>query len=321
MDYRGPALLKILAAIFASALAIVSLSAVAGETSVLRAMSWLAPEGQFQALTSEPASGFRLIDDLPTSSDQILAGQIVFQTPTLLGGQAAKAGISCASCHVNGRDNPAFQFRGVSGGPGTADVTHSFFSSHRGDGQFNPVAIPDLARPGKISREKMRELEIFVRGLIVEEFDGAEPNTATLDALVAYIRALCAKCAGDPQDISLALHIDRVDQALETAGEIESREPELAYLLLSGARHQLSLIHERYAGRSLLRERKLLRALSADFVELQSAIGAGNRYQQLSRTIGNRLEEASKRLAKSEKWSLYNPERLATALQIPTPDS
>lgn len=321
MDFRGPALLKIRAAIFATALAIVSVAAVAAENPVLRAMAWLAPEGRFQALTSEPPTGIRHLNESRGRSDQIRAGEIIFHTPTLLGGQAAKAGISCASCHVNGRNNPAFRFPGVSGGPGTADVTHSFFSSHRGDGQFNPVAIPDLARPGKISRARTGALENFVRGLIVEEFDGAEPADATLTALAVYIRALCAECTVGSQNISLTLHMERARQALDSAERFQAREPALAYLLLSGARHQLSLIHERYAGWKLRRERKMLLALGEKLADLQKAIGSDSaRYGRSSADFTNRLDKVGKKLAKSEKWSLYDRDRLAHALQSLAPD-
>ena len=55
-------------------------------------------------------------------------GALLFESPTLLGGQAAKAGLSCAACHRNGRGNPVFVFPGISGPPGTADVTHGLFS-------------------------------------------------------------------------------------------------------------------------------------------------------------------------------------------------
>ena len=48
----------------------------------------------------------------------------VFRTPELLGGQAARVGLSCDACHINGRNNPTFYIDGVSGLPGTVDVHH-----------------------------------------------------------------------------------------------------------------------------------------------------------------------------------------------------
>ncbi|NJS15549.1 MAG: hypothetical protein HC788_14335, partial [Sphingopyxis sp.] len=119
------------------------------------------------------------------------AGEALFNSPSLLGGQAAKGGLSCASCHVNGRGNRHFVMTGVSDAPGTADVTNSFFSPARGNGRFDPVVIPDLALPGKVARDPAAAaLEPFIRTLIVEEFSGSEPTPAMLGALAAYVRAV-----------------------------------------------------------------------------------------------------------------------------------
>ena len=97
-------------------------------------------------------------------------GRAAFGTPVLLGGQAARAGLSCESCHRAGRGNPDFQFPGASGAPGTADVTLSLFSSHRGNGVHDPKAIPDLSGPRDRLKVAPGDLPKFIRGLIVEEF-------------------------------------------------------------------------------------------------------------------------------------------------------
>jgi len=306
VDCRGTKLLGL----FVCGSLVATASAVAGEKPFLRAMAWLSPEGQFEALSSEPVVVF--------STTGNHAGEVLFHTPTLLGGQAAKAGISCASCHVNGRSNPHFQFPGVSGAPGTADVTHSFFSSHRGDGQFNPIPIPDLSQAGKVSHNpENRDLEKFIRGLIVEEFNGAEPRRNTLDALAAYVRALRSDSSGSKvQPITVATHLRRIQLALTAASKHESREPELTRLLLSGARHQLGLIHERFVGKRLSKERTALRKLSANFVNLQNAIGVrSDLYYQLSQTIGRDFQSLREMLTKTERRSLYNQDLLAAALR------
>ena len=135
---KGPKLLGFLAAIAGFCGAVWAAEA----NPSIRAVSWLSKEGAFEALTTEPAVGFRIEGLFLDRSNEILTGEALFHTPSLLGGQAAKAGISCASCHVNGQGNPHFQFPGISGQPGTADATHNFFSSHRGDDKFNPVSHP-----------------------------------------------------------------------------------------------------------------------------------------------------------------------------------
>src|SRR5215210_5068995 len=144
---------------------------------------WLAAGASPESLLREPGECVAWPAS-PRLNDSVRIGRAAFRAPLLFGGQAARAGLSCASCHRNGRDNPDFHFPGISGAPGTADVTASLLSSHRGDGKFNPKPIPDLAGdPAKriVSREPVkRDLERFIRGLIVEEFDGPEPPTAVL---------------------------------------------------------------------------------------------------------------------------------------------
>ena len=57
-------------------------------------------------------------------------------------------------------------------------------STKRGDGAFNPKAIPDLAGDPaklKISRDPAKQdLQTFIHGLIVDEFDGPEPPPEVL---------------------------------------------------------------------------------------------------------------------------------------------
>ncbi len=323
MDHRGTKLLTFAAL----TLAVTAASAAPKENRGLSALAWLEPRGALQALSNEPDRRLHVrSSENPAATDdpgstkrrwqQISAGEILFHTPILLGGQAAKAGISCASCHVNGRDNAHFQFPGVSHDPGTADVTHSFFSSFRGDDHFNPVSIPDLTRPGKISHENPEELEKFIRGLIVEEFDGQEPGNAALTALAAYVRALrpCDGCS--PRPLIMTTHLGRVKQALSAAVQIEASEQRLSHLLIGGARTQLSLIHERYADKKLARERTAITKLSVDLATLQDNIGVRSaRYYQLHRKATDQIQALRKLLADSESRSLYNPERLEAYLE------
>ena len=97
--------------------------------------------------------------------------------------------MSCATCHPSGRGNPAFLLPELSDKPGTADVTSSLMSSHRGNGVFDPKPIPDLTVPGKVSRDPASPaLATFVHGLITEEFDGNEPPPVAFEGLLAYLR-------------------------------------------------------------------------------------------------------------------------------------
>ena len=144
----------------------------------LRDARWLQTSDLAADLTQQPPECLSLPDD-PALRRSAEIGRIAFRAPLLLGGQAARVGLSCSTCHKNGRSNGHFHFPGLSSEPGTADVTNSLMSSHRGDGIFNPKPIPDLAGDPaklKVSRDpRTRELPTFIHGLITQEFDGPEP--------------------------------------------------------------------------------------------------------------------------------------------------
>ena len=160
----------------------------------IRAARWIAPGADKARLLSEKPSECLAKAQTPELAYQVEIGRAAFNTPLLLGGQASRAGLQCESCHRGGRTNPQFFFPHVSGKPGTADVTTSVFSSHRGDGIDNPKPIPDLSGPRallKVSRDpKKPDLRNFIHGLVTQEFDGAEPPPAVMDGLAAYVRSL-----------------------------------------------------------------------------------------------------------------------------------
>ncbi len=227
----------------------------------LREARWLAPGALFTGLTRQPAECLAMPAD-PAERRRVAVGRIAFGAPLLLGGQAARAGLSCASCHRNGRGNRDFLFPGLSGAAGTADVTSSLMSKKRGDGTINPRPIPDLAGPPAkriVSRDPQgRALERFIHGLVVEEFDGPEPAPAVLDGLAAYVRAIRPEaCRGTSAPISLAARLDEAERAVRLARD---SDPATRRLLLAAARSALGAVDERFrlpgleAGRSLLRQ-------------------------------------------------------------------
>ena len=274
-------------------------------------MRWTAPGSELALLSTQTATCLAGPDDA-----LVLSGRALFGAPTLLGGQAAKAGLSCASCHINGRDNPHFLLAGVSAVPGTADVTNSFFSAARGNGRFDPVVIPDLAMPGKVARDPdARALEAFVRNLIVEEFGGQEPTPAMLDVLATYVRAVRA-CPGEPRiGRGLGDQLSAIDDGV--AGVrlmIDRADLQGAALSIASMRHQLGLIAERYAGPGLAEEREELLAASRAL----QAIGDGDGARigpALARWKGDFDTGLAKRLRGAEGRSLYDRKRLAKSLR------
>jgi hypothetical protein len=241
---------------------------------------WTALEAGVAPLLTAPAECAKS----PEGSAAIasfLTGRVVFNTPTLLGGQAARAGLSCASCHVNGRGNVHFAFPGLSGTPGTADVSSSVMSSKRGDGVANPVHIPDLAfDTPKISRAPDDPaLRTFIRGLVVEEFDGPEPEPAVLDGLVEYVRSMspmACKSTG-PVPRTASSELAQAADAAELALYYAARDQEgTARIMLAAARAALGRVHERFPGETLKPARKQLERLDSGLASLQrSSLGSG----------------------------------------------
>ena len=158
--------------------------------------------------------------------------------------------MSCASCHSNGRRNPAFFLSGISREPGTADVSSSFFSLARANNAFDPKPIPDLAFPGKVSRDPASgALEKFIRGLIVEEFSGREPSSRELAGLAAYVRAIRACDGSQIEPLTLASDIALVRTSIAAARELLMQgDAGGAEVAMKGARFRLGLIDERYIG-------------------------------------------------------------------------
>jgi hypothetical protein len=303
MDRRGRRAALILA---------LALSAPAS-AQTLQAQRWMAKGADPRVLTRLPAECLAK----PANAEAALSAEIgraAFRTPTLLGGQAARAGLSCDSCHRNGRDNPHFHFPGISGAPGTADVTASLFSAHRGDGTFNPRPIPDLGGP----KEKLRPqdgpaLKTFIHGLIVEEFDGHEPPARVLDGLVTYVRDL-RTCGNASTRLGASDYISDALRAVRAAVQALDRgDAPTAELLISGARARLGLIAERYPNNADVTVRLL--AADRELSSIREAVHAGDRAAARARLQA--WIAASPRWRRSarqaEPKSLFHPALLAAA--------
>lgn len=296
--------------IVAAALAFAGASIAAVTGQKLEALIWTAKGHEAEALTLQPASCFRP----DRASVGALGGYALFNAPQLLGGQAERAGMSCASCHANGRVSRHFFLAGISSAPGTADVSSSFFALARANGRFDPVQIPDLAMPGKVSHDPASgALERFIRGLIVEEFAGKEPSAAALHDLADYVRAQSG-CTPDGalQPRGMADQIELVRAALAGAVAMTNRgEGVTAQLLIRGARHQLGLIAERLPQDP--RERRLLLRLSAELKGFTEGPPPGA--QRLSAWADAFERIAAPRLLKAEPRSLYAPARFSAWLE------
>ena len=278
----------------------------------IRESRWLQTADLVGDLTRQPAECLVWPKDAK-QRQSVAIGRALFRSPLLLGGQAARVGLSCASCHRNGRTNPHFHFPGISGDPGTADVTASLMSEKRGDDIFNPKPIPDLGGdPAKLKVKGTPKLRTFVHGLIAEEFTGPEPPPAALDAVVAYVTALSpAACKdGTTVPITLDAKLAEVDSAVALAAkEYASGDPATGRDLLAAARSTLGAVDERFQLPGLESSREQLRDASAELFQLQQAQSPALWAQW------NRDWRQRKRVLRSaERRSLYNPEVLRRLL-------
>lgn len=286
----------------------------------IRAMRWAPRDADPVATFARaPAECLKRPAD-PKLAQAVEVGRAAFRTPVLLGGQAARAGLACETCHKAGRRNPNFVFPGVSGAPGTADVTSSLFSSHRGDGVDNPRPIPDLGGPKsslKVDQDPASgRLEYFIHGLITEEFDGPEPPKAVLAGVAAYIRALDpAACpAAATQAVTVAYYLDDVRRAVRAAGgEIASGDRAGAILALAAARARLGLIDERFAGPALAESRREIRAADQRLARMQDGLRAGHAAPAALDAWLADSGALEARLAAKAPLSLFDPARLSQA--------
>ena len=270
---------------------------------------WLADGASADRLLREPGECVAWPAS-PSLNDSARIGRAAFQAPLLFGGQAARAGLSCASCHRNGRDNPDFHFPGISGAPGTADVTASLFSSHRGDGKFNPKKIPDLADPSQRTiPHDLRDdgLRKFVRGLIVEEFDGPRPPATVLQGLLDYIRFMEIDECGDDAPITLAGSLRDVETALRLAEEemAFSKDEATARFLIGAARSMLGRIDERFSVPRLEGQRAILKDASVELGALQQSLAGGWERPRWRRWSAG-WPERRRQLLEAESRSLYS---------------
>lgn len=125
-------------------------------------------------------------------SYMINLGNLAFSSPSLLGGVARQAGVSCETCHVNGAGNARFFMPKMSTRPGNFDTTGPLFNPKADNFALDPVTIPSLRGARYLAPYghdgRMASLRDFVHNVIVNEFAGPEPSPEILDALVAYIQ-------------------------------------------------------------------------------------------------------------------------------------
>ncbi len=276
-------------------------------------LSWLAATtDRITALTREPVSCLLPARDT-VHATQIRAGELVFGSSALLGGQAAKAQMSCSSCHRNGRGNPDFLFAGVSGAAGTADVTSGVFGKLRADDTFNPVAIPDLALPDgqdQVDRHDIAALTAFVHGQIEEEFSGAIPPEPVMVALTTYLKAIDMTACSATENRSISWQDDwddAIDAIIFSEQAFANDDGPVAKFYVRSARASLARLYARYIADDHADIRSRLVVLSRSIAQ-----STGKSKQQFASSQS--ASELKVLLAEQANHSLYNPQVLMTLL-------
>ena len=206
---------------------------------------WIHPDADIvSALSEEPR------ECLPENANgQYILGRLAFRSPFLLGGQAARRGLTCQACHSQGQTNSHFFVVGLSDAPGTADVTSFHFSDELGDEIFNPVPIPSLSdeiESVSFSGET-DDLDKFVRRLITKEFTGPEPVPDVEAALLSYIRALDDRFCetGTIADAELWQFNIRVIDESFAALQSEVQSEDARNFMMAALRIEIGRLHDR----------------------------------------------------------------------------
>jgi cytochrome c peroxidase len=131
-------------------------------------------------------------DRIGRKSYLVNLGNLAFSSPSIMGGVARQANISCGTCHVNGAGNARFFMPRMSTRPGNFDTTGPLFNPKADNGLLDPVRIPSLRGVRYLAPYgadgRIASLHDFVRNVIVNEFAGPEPSPAIVDAIVAYLQ-------------------------------------------------------------------------------------------------------------------------------------
>jgi len=293
------------------ALALLLIAAAPASSPVLRAEGWTAPSpSRAAALSSAP------VECLARTDDAIETGRALFRSAVLFGGPAARVGLSCEACHAGGRVNTHFLLPELGDKPGEVDVTSEWASKTRGDGVRNPVAIPDLAGAGtraSFGGKREPSLDVFVRDVIVEEFQGQAPTDAALEGLVAYIRALDpAMCRAGSTPVTVAGGAADVRRALAAAmRQTERHDMATASLLLYAAQDGVARLVERLPPRAFAPERSALTQLARELGALRSEpFRLADAYPAWSA----RFAGVVRRVERREAGTYFNPRLLARAM-------
>jgi hypothetical protein len=291
--------------------ALILIGAAAPAALLLREQAWTAPgEALAHDLTHAAA------ECLAARTPEVEIGRALFHSPVLLGGPAARAGLSCNACHSSGGVNARFLLPELTDLPAHADVSSEWASKVRGDGVMNPLPIPalsDVSDRASFGHGREPSLEAFVHSVITEEFQGHAPPPQAFAGLIAYLRALRSDaCPAADQAITLASTADDVRRAVNAA---ESAEPQTASLLLLAAQDAIGRIAERLPARAFARDRHRYETLARELGALRNAGDLRAAMDEALPGWRARFDAAVAQTARRERRTYFNEATLGAALR------
>ncbi len=254
---------------------------------------------------------------------QFEVGRIAFRSPGILGGLAAREGMSCNSCHRSGGTNPDFFVSGLSDNPGTFDTTNPLFSTHTDDGVHNPVVIPKLfgikhTAPYP-SDGRFETLEAMVDHVILKEFDGFAPPPLIAEALMTYLEALEVRPPGMPIQKSAQQDLEEASRHLNTVSWVLSvGDVETIAFLVNASRRHLEVIHNRFDGLEAPQSVLLSWSLSLKKVRLLAEQERFAEAEEALQETQQMILAQGPSVSAQEGNSLYDPERLRAYVFPPT---
>ena len=221
-----------------------------GKVPVPDIVLWSSTQTDIVALLSEEPNECLPRHETAKQAQRIAFGRLAFRSPYLLGGQAARRGLTCQACHGQGQTNTHFFVTGLSSAPGTADVTSFHFSDELGDEAFNPVPIPSLSDElQSVDYDPVKDdLDRFVTRLITKEFTGTEPSQDIKQALLSYLRILDDTHCDNPTLSQQALLQYKTDviTASFSAILIGGYEQDTLDFMAAALRQDIGRLHDRF---------------------------------------------------------------------------
>lgn len=269
-------------------------------------LQWLASGADFTTTLSQEPAECKTIEEVDEA--QFLLGRLAFRSPFLLGGQAARNGLTCQACHSQGQINENFFVLGMSDKIGTADVTNFHFSKELGDETFNPVPIPSLSDDvfGVDHNPDKPDLEALVLKLITKEFSGSSPNPDVLQSILTYIRALDDKACTDTKILMekelLEFQLTNISQSFDLLAQ-ERFNPKTQSFAISALRAEIGRIYKRFPNNPAILQKlsDLGQSLNERTTRLsrEQIIEAANTWVDLEKALKSEFER-----------SLYNQEAI-----------